>query len=68
MFVKETEKFMVGNQDAYISLRHKLESLPKNVVVIASHTQTDIHKEKVSSFPCGILPLLWNTYFAFLFI
>lgn len=53
LFVKETEKSMLGNQDAYIAIRCKLESLPKNVVVIASHTQTDNRKEK--AHPSGLL-------------
>lgn len=39
---------MVSNPDAYAALKSKLENLPKNVVFIASHTQTDNRKEKVS--------------------
>ncbi|KAL3531455.1 hypothetical protein ACH5RR_010777 [Cinchona calisaya] len=53
IFVKETEKSMVGNPDAYATFKVKLEKLPKNVVVIASHTQTDNRKEK--SHPGGLL-------------
>lgn len=40
---------MVGNSEAYAAFKVKLESLPENIVVIASHTQTDSRKEKVSS-------------------
>lgn len=42
---------MVGNSEAYAAFKVKLESLPENIVVIASHTQTDSRKEKVS-FGC----------------
>lgn len=42
---------MVGNAEAYVAFKAKLETLPENVVVIASHTQTDNRKEKVS-FSC----------------
>lgn len=47
LFVKEIEKAMVGNSDAYTVLKSKLENLPENVVVIGSHTQLDNRKEKV---------------------
>ncbi|XP_065861315.1 uncharacterized protein [Euphorbia lathyris] len=53
LFVKEIEKSMVGNQDAYTALRSKLENLPDRVVVIGSHTQMDNRKEK--SQPGGLL-------------
>lgn len=53
LFVKETEKSMMGNPEAYATFKVKLEKLPKNVVVIASHTQTDNRKEK--SHPGGLL-------------
>lgn len=39
---------MVGNPEAYAAFKVKLENLPENVVVIASHTQSDSRKEKVS--------------------
>lgn len=47
LFVKDIEKAMVGNSDAYTILKNKLENLPENVVVIGSHTQLDNRKEKV---------------------
>lgn len=40
---------MAGNPEAYAALRSKLENLPENVVVIASHAQMDNRKEKVRS-------------------
>ncbi|KAJ6680180.1 AAA ATPASE putative-RELATED [Salix purpurea] len=46
LFVKDLEKSVVGNQDAYSSLKSKLESLPEKVVVVGSHTQIDNRKEK----------------------
>lgn len=39
---------MVGNPEAYAAFKVKLENLPENIVVIASHTQSDNRKEKVS--------------------
>ncbi|KAJ0113143.1 hypothetical protein Patl1_01019 [Pistacia atlantica] len=53
LFVKDMEKSMVGNGDAYSVLKSKLENLPSNVVVIGSHTQMDNRKEK--SHPGGLL-------------
>lgn len=44
---------MAGNPEAYAAFKIKLESLPENIIVIASHTQTDSRKEKVSDYsPC----------------
>jgi hypothetical protein len=40
---------MVGSSDSYTVLKIKLENLPKNVVIIGSHTQMDSRKEKVRS-------------------
>lgn len=53
IFVKEIEKAVIGNSDAYTILKSKLENLPENVVVIGSHTQLDNRKEK--SHPGGLL-------------
>ncbi|KAJ9543045.1 hypothetical protein OSB04_022752 [Centaurea solstitialis] len=53
LFVKDIEKSMLGNQEAYASFKSKLENIPGNVVVIASHTQLDSRKEK--SHPGGLL-------------
>ncbi|KAL0389623.1 UNVERIFIED_CONTAM: ATPase family AAA domain-containing protein 1 [Sesamum calycinum] len=46
LFLKDIEKCLVGNPEAYAAFKIKLETLPENVVVIASHTQTDSRKEK----------------------
>ncbi|KAL5561481.1 hypothetical protein UlMin_031228 [Ulmus minor] len=46
LFVKDIEKAMLGNSDAYAVLKSKLENLPENVVVIGSHAQLDNRKEK----------------------
>ncbi|KAL6978406.1 hypothetical protein U1Q18_020073 [Sarracenia purpurea var. burkii] len=53
IFLKDLEKSMAGNPEAYVALRSNLENLPENVVVIASHTQMDSRKEK--SHPGGLL-------------
>jgi hypothetical protein len=47
LFLKDLEKSLVGNQDAYTSLKSKLENLPEKVIVMGSHTQIDNRKEKV---------------------
>ncbi|KAJ8446970.1 hypothetical protein Cgig2_006598 [Carnegiea gigantea] len=53
VFLKDMEKCMSGNPEAYVELKSKLENLPDNLVVIASHTQPDSRKEK--SHPGGLL-------------
>ncbi|KAL1331635.1 hypothetical protein HN51_048902 [Arachis hypogaea] len=50
LFIKDIEKAMVGYTEM---LKIKFESLPQNVVVIASHTQLDNRKEKTQ--PGGLL-------------
>ncbi|KAL0287746.1 UNVERIFIED_CONTAM: hypothetical protein Sradi_7117000, partial [Sesamum radiatum] len=40
LFLKDIEKCLVGNPEAYAAFKIKLDTLPENVVVIASHTQT----------------------------
>lgn len=47
LFVKDIEKSVIGNLEAYTAFKMKLEALPEHVVVIASHTQTDTRKDKV---------------------
>ena len=47
LFVKDIEKSVVGNGDAYAAFKSKLENLPDNFIVIGSHTQLDNRKEKV---------------------
>ncbi|KAL8160686.1 hypothetical protein V2J09_002223 [Rumex salicifolius] len=46
LFLKDIEKSMIGNSDAYSALKSKFENLPENLVVVASHTQMDSRKEK----------------------
>ncbi|XP_021775363.1 uncharacterized protein LOC110739217 isoform X1 [Chenopodium quinoa] len=53
LFLKDMEKCMAGNPEAYVELKSKLENLPDNLVVIASHTHADSRKEK--SHPGGLL-------------
>ncbi|XP_068337807.1 uncharacterized protein [Pyrus communis] len=53
MFLKDIEKVMAGNPDAYSVLKSKLSNLPEDVVVIGSHTQLDNRKEK--SHPGSLL-------------
>lgn len=48
--MKDIEKSLLGNTEAYGAFKSKIESLPENVVVIASHTQLDNQKEKVSYY------------------
>ncbi|KAK6940965.1 ATPase, AAA-type, core [Dillenia turbinata] len=48
LFIKEIEKSIVGNPEAYAAFKGKLENLPDNVVVIASHIQMDNRKEKLT--------------------
>lgn len=48
VFLKDIEKSMLENPEAHITFKVKLEMLPENIVVIASHTQADSRKEKVS--------------------
>ncbi|CDY22053.1 BnaA09g00820D [Brassica napus] len=53
LFLKDIEKSLVGNSDVYATLKGKLESLPENIVVMASQTQLDTRKEK--AHPGGFL-------------
>ncbi|MFS7941507.1 putative transcription factor interactor and regulator FHA-SMAD family [Helianthus anomalus] len=53
LFIKDIEKSMLGNPETYASFKREFEKLPSNVVVIASHAQTDNRKEK--SHPGGLL-------------
>ncbi|KAK1291136.1 Katanin p60 ATPase-containing subunit A1 [Acorus calamus] len=53
LFMKDIEKCMAGNPDAYSILKSSLEVLPEGIVVIGSHTQMDNRKEK--SHPGGLL-------------
>ncbi|KAM3326345.1 putative protein isoform X1 [Capsicum chacoense] len=53
LFIKDIEKSLVGNPEAYAAFKIKLEHLPENVVAIASHAQSDNRKEK--SHPGGLL-------------
>ncbi|KAL5996096.1 hypothetical protein ACLOJK_026169 [Asimina triloba] len=53
LFLKDVDKFMAGNPEAFATFKCKLENLPKGVVVIGSHTTIDNRKEK--SHPGGFL-------------
>ncbi|CAI8609753.1 unnamed protein product [Vicia faba] len=55
LFMKDAEKSIVGKGCPF-SFRHKLDTLPNNVVVIGSHTLTDNDnsKEKLQSHPAGL--------------
>ncbi|CAI0424844.1 unnamed protein product [Linum tenue] len=53
VFLKDIEKSVAGNQDAYTALKSKLENLPDRVIVIGSHAHMDSRKEK--SQPGGLL-------------
>ncbi|CAN1353288.1 Outer mitochondrial transmembrane helix translocase, partial [Linum perenne] len=53
VFLKDIEKSVAGNQDAYAALKSKMENLPDKVIVIGSHAQLDSRKEK--SQPGGLL-------------
>ncbi|XWS37125.1 hypothetical protein CRYUN_Cryun19dG0016600 [Craigia yunnanensis] len=53
LFMKDAEKSLAGNTDSYPTFKSRLEKLPDNVIVIGSHTHTDIRKEK--SHPGGLL-------------
>ncbi|ESQ54829.1 hypothetical protein EUTSA_v10024252mg [Eutrema salsugineum] len=46
LFLKDAEKFVVGNSDSYSAFKSRLEHLPENVIVIGSQTHTDNRKEK----------------------
>lgn len=50
LFLKDAEKFAVGNSNSYAALKTRLEHLPENVVVIGSQTHSNSHKEKVAHF------------------
>lgn len=45
--MKDAEKSIAGNSDAFPTFKSKIEKLPDNVVVIGSHSHTDNRKEKV---------------------
>lgn len=48
LFVKDAEKSIAGNSEAFPTFKSRIEKLPNNVVVIGSHTHTDNRKEKVT--------------------
>ncbi|GJQ89306.1 hypothetical protein Tco_0000445 [Tanacetum coccineum] len=56
--LKEIEKSMLRNTEDYGSFKSKLNTLPRNVVVIAPHTQLDSRKEKVRSGHFKFLSLI----------
>ncbi|KAK9756980.1 hypothetical protein RND81_01G133400 [Saponaria officinalis] len=64
LLLKDMEKCMAGNPEAYYELKTKFDNLPDNLVVIASHTQADSRKEK--SHPGGLLFTKFGSSTAFL--
>ncbi|XP_019085312.1 PREDICTED: uncharacterized protein LOC104714539 isoform X1 [Camelina sativa] len=46
LFLKDAEKFVVGNSDFCSAFKSKLEDIPDNVIVIDSQTHSDNRKEK----------------------
>ncbi|KAJ8764748.1 hypothetical protein K2173_009142 [Erythroxylum novogranatense] len=46
LFLKDIEKFIIGNQDTYSGLKSKLQNFSDGVIVIGSHTQMNNRKEK----------------------
>lgn len=65
LFIKDIEKSIVGNPEAYAAFKSKLDNLPENIVIIGSHTQMDSRKEKVTV--CDLIHYcsvkLYFTYF-----
>ncbi|XP_058752102.1 vacuolar protein sorting-associated protein 4-like [Vicia villosa] len=55
LFMKNAEKSIVGKGCPF-SFRHKLDTLPKNVVVIGSHTLPDNGNCKKKLHPAGLQP------------
>uniref|UniRef100_A0A1J3JDT6 ATPase family AAA domain-containing protein 1-A n=1 Tax=Noccaea caerulescens TaxID=107243 RepID=A0A1J3JDT6_NOCCA len=53
LFLKDAEKFVVGNSNSYAAPKTRLEHLPENVVVVGSQTHSNNHKEK--SHPRGLI-------------
>ncbi|XP_074268543.1 uncharacterized protein LOC141591935 isoform X2 [Silene latifolia] len=64
LLLKDMEKCMGSNPEAYYELKSKFDNLPDNLVVIASHTQADSRKEK--SHPGGLLFTKFGSSTAFL--
>ncbi|XP_074278974.1 uncharacterized protein LOC141603047 isoform X1 [Silene latifolia] len=64
LLLKDMEKSIAANPDVFPELKSKLENLPDNLVVIASHTQADSRKEK--SHPGGLLFTKFGSSAAFL--
>lgn len=52
LFLKDAEKFVVGNSDSYSALKSRLEYLPENLIVIGSQTHSDNRNEKVVTVQC----------------
>ncbi|KAI3864546.1 hypothetical protein MKX03_017003 [Papaver bracteatum] len=49
LFLKDIEKSLGANSEAYTTLKHKLGNLPDNVIVIGSHTQMNNTAQKSHS-------------------
>lgn len=63
--MKDIDKLISGNADAYPAFKHTLESLPDGVVVIGSRTQADhthsINSKKVT-FHCMVFRSSFNIF------
>ncbi|XXG79265.1 hypothetical protein AAC387_Pa09g0372 [Persea americana] len=53
MFLKDIEKSLLGNGEAYTAFKGKLENLPEGMVVIGSYIHADNRREKLN--PGGLL-------------
>ncbi|THU56115.1 hypothetical protein C4D60_Mb11t13850 [Musa balbisiana] len=46
LFLRDTEKFVSGSTDIFLSMKGKIDSLPAGVLAVCSSTQMDCHREK----------------------
>ncbi|CAL9076075.1 unnamed protein product [Musa textilis] len=46
LFLKDTEKFVSGSTDIFLSMKGKIDSLPAGVLAVCSSTQMDCHRER----------------------
>lgn len=64
LFLRDTEKFVSGSTDIFLSMKGKIDSLPAGVLAVCSSTQMDCHREKViPSFSYLILWLVFSICF-----
>ncbi|URD81508.1 Holliday junction DNA helicase ruvB N-terminus [Musa troglodytarum] len=53
LFLKDTEKFVSGSTDIFLSMKGKIDSLPAGVLAVCSSTQMDCHRER--AHPGGLI-------------